>query len=431
MKILLIWPVYYSFFHAYNPEGLYYKLSSKLINNRTPLTFNILKALTPKKHTVEFIAGNIENIDFNNNYDLIGITCITELAPLAYKIADEFKNRGNKVVLGGWHPSALPEEAKQHADCVVIGEAEETWPILLNDFENNKLKPFYIQKRPVPPSIIPNQDNVFGNNKIFSIQATRGCPYGCQFCSMTNMEHRKKFRLRKIDDVITEIQKNTGKLFMFEDNSMTININYTKKLFLKLKNLDKKFFAYGNINTLGKDDELLQIARDAGCIGWLIGFESVCQKSLDSAGKITNKVEDYYRSIKKIHDYGMIIEGSFMFGFDYDTLNVFDETEEFVRKTEINIPYSVILAPYPGTPIYDKLKKEGRILTKDWSKYSGGDVVFQPKNMTPMELFENTMRIEKKWHKKTTSLHRMIKGFEFGFYSFFEIFRIELYRQFF
>ena len=430
MKILLVWPVYYSLFHAYNPKGIYYNIFSRFVNNRTPLTFNILKALTPKKHTVDFIAGNLQNIDFDKHYDLIGITCITELSPLAYNISDEFRKRGKKVVLGGWHPSALPEEAIQHADSVVIGEAEETWPVLLNDLENNKLKPFYIQKRPVPPSLIPEQENIFSKNKVFSIQATRGCPYGCRYCSMTNMKFRKKFRLRSINDVIKEIQINTGKLFMFEDNSLTIIPKYTKDLFCELKDLNKKFYAYGNLDTLGKDDELLKLASDAGCIGWLIGFESLCQDSLDSVGKRTNKVVDYYKSVKKIHDYGMIVEASFMFGFDYDTKQVFIDTEDFVRKSEIDIPYPVILAPYPGTPMYDKLSKENRILTRDWYRYSGGDVVFQPKLMTPEELYENTMTLELKWHQKLNSTSRMIKGLKYGIYPFFEISRIELQRFF-
>ncbi|MCX6667996.1 MAG: radical SAM protein [Euryarchaeota archaeon] len=392
---------------------------------RKPMTFSVLSALTPEKHSVELIEGGLNDINFDEKYDLVGITCVTAYASLAYEIADKFRRRGVPVVLGGYHPSALPEEAKQHADAVVIGEAEETWPQLLNDFEKGQLKPIYIPNRPVDPNLIPSPRELY--TKGVGIQATRGCPNKCEFCSITNMKFRDIFRTRPTEVVVKEIQMYTDRIFVFQDDSLTVNPNYTKQLFREIRGLNKKFLAYGNINVLGRDEELLKIASDAGCIGWLIGFESVCQQSLDSIGKKTNKVSEYLAAVKKLHDYGMMIEGSFVFGFDYDTPEVFMKTDEFVRKGEIDLPFALILIPYPGTPIFERFERDGRILTKDWSEYSGEKVVFQPKNMTTEELFTYTFELNKLWRQTPLSIRRILRSLSFGFYPFTETMGIEIY----
>jgi radical SAM superfamily enzyme YgiQ (UPF0313 family) len=159
----------------------------------------------------------------------------------------------------------------------------------------------------------------------------------------------------------------------------------------------------------------------------LIGFESVCQQSLDIIGKKTNKVSEYLASVKKLHDYGMIIEGSFVFGFDYDTYEVFMQTDEFVRKSELDLPFALLLIPFPGTPIFERFNREGRILTKDWSEYSGERAVFQPKNMTPDELLTNTFELNKLWRYAPRSMQRIFRSLNFGFYPFTEITGIEIY----
>jgi len=409
MKILFVWP----------------RSSTLLL--RKPLTFSILAALTPKKHSVEIVEGNLGNINFNKKYDLVGITFTTLYAHLAYEIADKFRRYGMPVVLGGWHPSALPDEAKQHADSVVIGEAEETWPQLLRDAEIRKLKPFYISKQPVDPKLIPHPCNIYSKLAISGVQATRGCPYGCEFCAITNMKFRRVFRMREIDDVIEEIRSHPGKLFNFQDSSMTINVEYTKQLFRKIKGMNKRFYANGNVNTLGKDDELLKLASEAGCTRWYIGFESICQESIDSVGKKTNKVREYTSAIKKIHDHGMIIMGSFVFGFDYDTMDIFEKTDEFVRKNGVDVPSAHILTPYPGTPLCKRLNSEGRILTRDWSKYDLEHVVFQPKHMKPEELETKTYELHKKWFKTSNMVIRIMGSGKYGFRPFIDTTMANLY----
>ncbi|MCD6237371.1 MAG: B12-binding domain-containing radical SAM protein [Thermoplasmata archaeon] len=427
MKILLIWPKGpVPFQENYSRNNLLFRLISNMIPHRQPTAFSILASLTPKKHQVKVIERGVEDINFDDDSDLVGITTVTCLANIAYEIADSFRRRGVPVVIGGWHASALPEEAKQHADAVVIGEAEETWPQLLKDAESGKLKPFYRPKRPVDISKLPSLYNVYPKELGLGIQATRGCIYGCRFCSITNMKYRKVYRKRPISDVIEEIRK-TSKVFAFQDATLTIDLNYTKELFRNMIGLNKKFVAMGNIHILGRDEELLKLANEAGCIAWQIGFESICQKSLDSVGKKGNKVEKYPEWIKKIQDYGMAVEGSFIFGFDYDTLDIFNKTDEFVRKNNLKMAYANALTPYPGTPIYEQLEKEGRILTKDWSKYDGHNyVVFKPKNMTPEELLTNVRELEEGWHKILRSVGRIIKSINFGIYNFFDVMAIEL-----
>jgi len=422
MKILFIWTRPPGLvFEEYDPnKTFFHMIMSKILTFPRPLTIPILAALTPKEHSVEIAEASPRDINYDEKHDLVGITCTTRYAPWAYEMADEFRKRGQKVVLGGWHASALPEEAKQHADSVVIGEAEETWPQLLKDVENGKLKPFYVPERPVDPKLIPRPLNLYPKGLLLGVQATRGCPYGCEFCSITNMKFRNVFRMRAIEDVVEEIRLLPGKVFNFHDNSLTINPEYMKQIFKNIKGLNKIFYGFGNINVLGTDDEFLKLASEAGCVGWIIGFESMSQESLDIIGKKTNIAQTYLSSVKKIHDYGMIILGSFVFGFDGDRLETFNMTDKFIEKSEIDSPDAMILEPFPGTPLYDRLDREGRILTKDWSKYDFEHVVFQPKHMTPDELLTNTRRLYKKWHKTSNSIERIIKSINFGYRPFIE-----------
>ena len=428
MKVLFVWPRYSDpLFNIVDPMKKFIRFFSKLIFIRHPLTFSILAALTPDNYEIDTVEGKLDDIDFDNSYDLVAITSTTSSAFLAYEIADEFKRRGVPVILGGYHPTALPEEAKQHADAVVIGESEETWPELLKDIKNKKLKEFYFQKHPVDPKLIPYPRDIYSTDVGAGIQATRGCPYRCEFCSISHRKFGKIYRMRPIKNVIEEVKKCNNKLFTFQDNSLTINTRYTKELFRGIKDMNKKFMAYGNINVLGKNEELLKIASEAGCVGWSIGFESVCQKSLNNVGKRANRVSEYLSSVKKIHDYGMIIEASFVLGFDFDKPEIFKKTEEFVSKSDIDIPFGLILTPFPGTYLYDRLEKEKRILIKDWAKYDGQNVVFKPKLMTQDTLLTKTAELNDNWHTYSQSIKRVFRTINFGFYSFTEALSIEIY----
>jgi radical SAM superfamily enzyme YgiQ (UPF0313 family) len=412
MKILLIWP-----WTKFEKSSSFF---DKIYSKEFTVDISALPSLisvTPKKHDIEIVkATDSSKIDYTKKYDLVGITCIIQDVNKCYQIADKFRENNTLVVLGGWHPSALPKEAKEHADSVVIGEAEETWPTLLNDLEKDKLKPFYFQEQRVDLTKIPKTKTIIKGRKKPFVMASRGCPYSCDFCSISNMKLRKIFRTRPIDKVVDEIKKDTGKYFLFGDSSLTINLDYSKELFTKIKGLNKKFFAFGNINVLGKNEEFLKLASDAGCTRWFIGFESICQSSLDAIKK-PNIVKDYISGIKKIHDYNMLVEGGFIVGFDNDTTDIFDQTYDFLCKSGIDIITLRVLTPYPGTPLFDRLEKEDRILTNDWSKYTGDIVVFKPKNMSPEQLQNGYQELFNKIHNTSNTADRMLKGAKYGLYN--------------
>jgi len=388
-----------------------------------PYVFRCLSAVTPKKYLIEIVDERFDKINFNKNYDIVGITTYTANAFHAYEIADKFREKGVKVVLGGYHASALPDEAKQHADSVVIGEAEETWPQLLKDFEKGKLKPFYRQTRPVDLSTIPLYDATFiGERSIRNvIQTSRGCPNGCEFCAITNSEFGRRYRTRPIDHVLKELITVPQKNIFFLDPSLTTNVNRTKLLFKKLRNLNKKFLCNGTVNVLSKDDELLRLASEAGCVEWFVGFESLSQENINAIGKRTNVVKEYKIAVKKIHDHGMLVTASFIFGFDGDTKNVFSETLDAAYDMEVDSAGFHILTPYPGTPLFERLEREGRILTKDWSRYRELDsVVFQPKNMTPYELLDGTQYVKKEFFSFNNVVIRSLKTMKIGMYPFIQ-----------
>ncbi|MCX6667990.1 MAG: radical SAM protein [Euryarchaeota archaeon] len=396
IKILFIFP------HVKVSGSILYTLTTY-----PSLTLKQLAAITPNKYSIELVDERCKKINFNGSYDLVGISCLTYNAPRAYEVADKFRRRGVPVVLGGYHPSALPEEAKQHADAVVIGEAEYSLPELLMDLEKGGLKPFYRPKKFIDPNEIPSANHQIRVDNAFmeSVQATRGCPNQCQFCAIKEIEGCI-LRSRPIKNVIEEIKSIKKKHLFFADASLTINPSYSKLLFGEMKELNKKFDCCGNINILTKDDDFLKLASDAGCELIQVGFESISQKSIDDINKKTNKVEDYARAIRKIKDHNIMVMGLFIFGFDMDAPDIFTKTLDAIHQWNIDRAFFFILTPYPGTPIFDKLDGAGRILTKDWSKYTQMQVVFKPKNMSIDYLYNGAQGLMEDFHSLSNSLRR-------------------------
>ncbi len=424
MKILLISP-------QFRKKGLgsESKLTSmpvyKLFINsyfKPNITVLTLAVLTPKKHIVHIIDDTVEEIRFDEEYDLIGITIMTPNAIRGYEIADEFRSRGKTVVIGGWHASILPDEAKQHADSVVIGEAENLWPKLLIDFSKDELKPFYKQTGKIDLSIVPPITNIRKSIRYGSfpegIEATRGCTVGCKFCCNTSKPLYREFRTRPIDNIIEEINYLPSKYFAFIDSSLMFDPIFAKKLFREMKDCNKKFYMLSNIKDFERDDDLLKLAADAGLMQINLGLESPDQIAVDSMGKKTNIVKRYGSVVNKIHDYGIGVLGYFMFGFDTDTLNTFDKTLDFIKDIKLDLTNFMILTPYPGTPVYSQFESEGRILTKDWSKYDLDTVVFQPKNMSPEELISGTKRIAQEYYTSINIIKRVLRSTKLGLYPF-------------
>lgn len=416
----------------YDKPSFFRKLIRKIVVNidPRPISLPILAALTPEEYEISMIESPPDEIDYNEDYDLVAISFTTRFAPLAYEIADRFRQKKIKVVLGGWHSTALPDEAKQHADAVVVGEAEYSWPILLKDFERNKMKPFYIQNQPTQPEDIPKPKNLFLDKLPIGVQATRGCPYKCEFCAVSHFPFRSIFRKRPLKTVIDEIKSLPQKDFFFYDNSLTINPPYTKALFRNMieEGIDKRFVCFGNINVLGRDSELLKLSEEAGCVAWLVGLESVSQSSLEEVRKYTNVVKNYRQSIRHIHDFNLEVIANFMFGFDHDTPDTLYKTIDVVQECEIDAPDIMILTPLPGTPLFNRLEKEGRILTKDWSRYTFEDVVFKPKQMQPQELLDISGEVFKEIFSLSNILRRFFGAVGYlNFDKSFDVFMRNIY----
>jgi len=405
MNISLIFPRIEHGVTTQNDRGSW----GSIIFGYPQITLPHLAGITPREHSVDLVNENYENIDFDKPVDLVGITSYTMTAPRVYSIADKFREKGVKVVLGGYHPSALPQEAIQHADSIVIGEAELSWPQLLMDYKKGKLQKFYkadalieAEKiRPLRRDLIKHMPIMGG------IQSTRGCPHGCEFCAITNFFGGRTVRYRPVEHVIAEIKAMPNRVFLFHDPSLTINPAYTKSLLKQMKKLHKGWVANANANILAKDDELLKLAAEAGCIAWFVGFESVSQESLKDVAKNCNKVEEFTKTVKKVQKYGMGVQGGIVFGLDHDDPDIFDNTLQALQDWGVDAAEINILTPYPGTPVYDQFVQQDRLITKNWSRYNQVDVVFRPKNMTERELYEGARHVAKNFYSPLQLIKRI------------------------
>ncbi len=344
----------------------------------------VIAALTPPDVEVSLTDENVAPIAFHKEVDLVGITSLTSTSQRAYKIADTYRAMGKKVVLGGIHPSILPEEAGQHADAVVIGEAEGIWPGVIADYRANKLQKTYRQD--VRPSLdgLPNprrdlfaKDSYLFANTVFT---TRGCPYACSFCTVTSF-FGHTYRCRPVAEVINEIKKlDSKRIVIFLDDNIVGNPKFARELFRSLVPLRIKWVGQASV-TIAKDDELLKLAAASGCIDLFIGFETLSTSNLTAIRKKINAVDEYETIIKKLHSAKIGVHGFFIFGLDGDDAGSFKRTVQFAQKARLESAQFDILTPYPGTAIFESLDKEGRIRNKDWSQY-GHDLMFEPKSLS-------------------------------------------------
>jgi radical SAM superfamily enzyme YgiQ (UPF0313 family) len=378
-----------------------------------------IAAITPKKHKVTVINERYTPINYHEKYDVVHINFVISTTPHAFEIADAFRRNHILVILSGLHVAGMLEEAKQHADSILLGRPELAWLIALRDLEERHLKPLYV----APPfddsvHLPPLGISLPGFVATGALEATRGCPYHCDFCSETGVPGGSQYYERPIDDVIAEINNIPQKTLMFYDSSLTIHPEYAKTLFTKMKGMHKKCFCNGNANVLARDLELVRLSKEAGCVAWLIGFESVSQQTLDAIGKKTNLVDDYARAVQNIHRYGMIVIGCFVFGFDTDTPEVFEKTLHVIKDLGIDIADFSILTPFPGTPLYERLEAEGRILTKNWKYYNMGNVVFTPKQMNPVQLQNGVRMMYDTFYAPPYALKRILRSLRWGAYTF-------------
>jgi radical SAM superfamily enzyme YgiQ (UPF0313 family) len=318
----------------------------------------------------------------------VAITAMTAQAPAAYALADLYRSRGIPVVLGGVHPSMCPEEAAQHADSVVIGEADRLWPELLLDFAHGKMKSRYYDSEAVDLATIalPRRDLLDRKGYVIfnSVQTTRGCPFDCSFCSVTTMSGFK-YRFRPVEKVVEEIRALENRFIYFIDDNIVGVPRRAKELFKALLPLKLGWASQVTIN-FSRDPELMRLARESGCYGVFIGFESVSNKSIRDAGKGVNRPDEYLRDIERIHKAGIKVWGSFIFGFDNDTPDIFRETLHFIEKSKMEFAQFSLLTPLPGTALFRQFEQEQRIVNRDWAKYDLGSIVFAHPSLTPQRI---------------------------------------------
>ncbi len=376
-----------------------------------PLSLATVAAATPEHVDLGIIDEAIEPIDYTCGADLVGITTLTRFAPHAYEIADRFRKNGVKVVMGGMHPSALPEESLKHCDSVIVGEAEMVWHTLIKDFEKNQLKKIYKCKDFIDMSIIrpPRRDLYKKERYLFThlVQTTRGCPFNCSFCSVTRF-FGKTFRVRPVESVLDEIRNMNTKLVGFSDDNIFGNRTYARKLFSALRYEGIMWMSQASLN-IAEDPELLHLAARSGCKGLFVGLESADDESLSRMNKRFLKPQKFQEAIAKLHDKGLGVMGAFIFGNDNEDASIFKKTLEFAKTIKLDLAQFAVLTPYPGTAIYNKLIKENRIFNLDWAQYDCGNVVFRPLKMTADKLKEEVDKMWREFYRFDEILLRLVK----------------------
>jgi radical SAM superfamily enzyme YgiQ (UPF0313 family) len=348
-----------------------------------PYGLQIISAETPSEHHVTLIDEYHRPADPDLQADLIGISVWTASATRAYDLADRYRGRGIPVILGGPHVTVCPEEAQSHADAIVIGEAESVWRGLLHDFERRQLQPRYIgQTLPLACFPIPDWTPIKANHYIIqsSLITSRGCTRRCDFC-YESCRPKPNYRQRALESVLTEIDMRPSPVIAFMDNDLMADRRYAKELLKAL--IPRKIYWLGmtSIST-ADDEECLDLVAESGCRTLFVGFESIIPDNLKDVHKGCNRVENYQRNIRRIHDRGIMINGSFVFGFDNDDGSVFDRTVNFGIEACLETATFTILTPYPGTILHQRLSDAGRIVDRDWSHYDTTHAVFSPRKMS-------------------------------------------------
>lgn len=383
MKIVLVSPKG----PLYRHRGGIFKKSLRY----APLTLVTLAAYVPAELDAEIVIYDegIEEVPETLEADLVAMTVITGSASRAYELAARFRAQGIPVVLGGPHVTLVPDDAAPHADSIVVGYAEHTWPQLLRDLAGGQLKPRYDQgELDLSGLPLPRRDLIpagaYTTTNVF--EATRGCIHDCDFCVVPSAWGRRPYQ-KPIADVIAEIRHTGAKKAIFLDLNIIADKRYARQLFDALTPLGIKWFGLSTV-LLERDPDLLERMARSGCSGLLVGLESVVQDSLDASAKRFNQVGGFHGFVELLHKHDIALMGTFVFGLDSDTPQVFEETVRFCVDAHVDLPRFAVVTPFPGTTLYRRLNTEGRILHEDWDLYDGQHVVFRPKNMTIRQLEE-------------------------------------------
>jgi len=371
-----------------------------------------LAGITPPEYEIAFVDENVEPIAFDADADLVAVSVMTPLAPRADEIRDSFRRQRAKLVMGGSNVRRYPDEALKHADSVVTGEAENLWPRVLDDFSRRRLQPRYSQPsrvdmfHPFPP---PRRDLLVKGKYLTrsTIQMMRGCPFDCEFCSVTAFSGRQ-LRHRPIDAFVREFRSLPDPFVFIVDDNILCDRKVAARLFDRLRGADKWWGSQVTIS-IADHDELLGKMAASGCKYLFIGFESLNQENLIGLGKKFVRASKNAVRIKKIQDYGIGILGSFIVGCDHDDDGVFDELHEFILATRLEAFLISVLTPFPGTHLTRRMEQEGRILTRDWRRYDMSTVVFQPRNFSPELLQERYDELNRSLYSLSSIARRTLK----------------------
>ncbi len=408
--------------------------ASALIRSRS---LGILAALTPRDIQVTSVDERLKPLDLEKDLDfdadLAGITISTRNVRRGYQIAKAYRDHGVKVVLGGIHASAVPEEGLQHADAVVIGEAEGIWETLLDDLKRGQLQKTYRhEKLPAfdrPPW--PRWD-IFTSRKyvpMYPVQASRGCAFNCDFCSVVPF-FGNRLRLREVEDVVAEIEQLDGRRLFFTDDDILCNRRFSKKLLRELAPLKLGWIGQASVTGL-RYPEIPELLRKYGCRGVLVGFESTNAASLKDCGKRQNDPKVYLELVHRLADHGVGIVGSFVLGLDSDTPDIFEQILEFSMAAKFGMAVFCTLTPYPGTPLYDRLLSEGRLLKPRWWLDPLTDYpLHRPKNMTPEQLYEGDMWLWKEFYNHSSIMKRFPANARMSLFALLSYFPFNYFQRY-
>lgn len=377
-----------------------------------PLTLATLAGLTPPGVELEALDDRMERIDYDAPRDLVGISVKTFTARRAYQIAGEFRKRGVRVILGGHHPTLMPDEALQYADSILTGEAEGVWPLVFEDLKRGRLEKIYHQPQTQTFENVKVDRSIFNGKKylpIAMVETTRGCPFACNFCSVTTFFGRS-FRHRPPEEVVKEIE-GIGKKFVFlVDDNIVADRTAAKALFRAMVPLKIRWVSQASL-TMIKDRELMRLMRESGCVGVLTGIESINPVNLKQIHKSWNTVGiGYHEALKIARDHGIAIVGSFILGMDEDKPESLDQLLEFAIREKFFAVLFNLLTPYPGTQLYGQFLAEKRLTRPQWwldPDYRYGSAVFKPKNLSADELEQGRLRLYQKFYSPSSIWKRL------------------------
>jgi radical SAM superfamily enzyme YgiQ (UPF0313 family) len=382
-----------------SPKGALYRHRGGIFGRSlryAPLTLTTLAALIPPELEAEVTLHDegIEEIDPDLKADLVGMTVITGTAPRAYELARRFRSRGIPVVLGGPHVTLVPEDSAPHADTIVTGYAERTWPRLLRDLAAGGMQRRYDQGPDLDLAGLPfPRRDLLPRRRYLTtavFEASRGCPHDCEFCVVPAAWGRRPLR-KPVDEVVEDIRRHGARRIVFVDLNLVGDPDYASRLFEALVPLRVRWFGLAT-SLIGVDPSLVSLAARSGCRGLLVGFESTDTKSLRGIRKGFNRARDYGAFVERLHRHRIAVQACFVFGLDGDTADVPMQTARRCVEMKIDLPRFAIATPFPGTPMFERLRGEGRILTRNWELFDGQHVVFQPARMSVEALQNETER---------------------------------------